>query len=600
MNVKHDQTRGMYELAVSPADSPLCNADISPTAISERHWNRWNIAALWIGMAVCIPTYMLAASLLNQGMNWWQAILTIMLGNVIVLIPMLLTSHPGTKYGIPFPVLSRASFGTRGAHIPAILRSLVACGWFGIQTWIGGLAIYSFLCILWPAFGKLPMLPIGINVGQLLAFLAFWAITMIIVIKGIESIRWLEDWAAPVLILIGLALMGWGVYYGGGFARVLDKSAEFTRQPVVAVLHEGGRMELRFQTIEDGGQPRATAVILSSESRTDDNGRLQGAVKPYTSALDLPTELNLAPGSKLFVQFSNGKANSSIVSVVLPLKQKTGASVTTFDFWAAFFPALTAMVGYWATLSLNIPDFTRYAKSQKEQMSGQMIGLPTTMTFYSFVGLLATCAGLVIFKDFFIPGDAPWDPVQLLSQFHNPILVLVAMFALAIATLSTNLAANVVAPANGFSNLAPEKISFRTGGIITGVIGIIILPWKLIESTQGYIFTWLIGYSALLGPIAGIVIADYYLVRKRVLDLEGLYQTDGSYSFKSGFNPAAVVAIILGVIPNVPGFLAAAGFISATSIPSYLHTIYTYAWFVGFFIAMGIYTVMMGTGEKKK
>ena len=472
-------------------DPTLINDDIAPTTEEEKNWSVFNMASLWIGMVVCVPTYMLAGGLVDMGMNWWQAVMTVMLGNVIVLVPMILNGHPGTKYGVPFPVISRASFGILGANIPSVLRGLVACGWFGIQTWIGGSAIYQLLNALssgWLIGSDLPIL--GINTAELLCFLAFWFIQIVIIYRGIDSIKILETWAAPFLILMGILLLGWAYVKADGFDAMISAKSAF----------------------EVGGP-------------------------------------------------------------------KEG------QFFTAFFPALTGMVGFWATLSLNIPDFTRYAKSQKDQMLGQAIGLPTFMTFFAFIGVAVTSATVVIF------GEAIPDPTVLLGRMGGGFSVGISLFALSIATLSTNIAANVVSPANAIINMAPSKTSFRMGGIITGALGIVIFPWKLIETTDGYIFTWLIGYSALLGPIGGILIADYFIVRRTNLNLEDLFQRKGEYWYTKGFNLVAVVALILGVAPNVPGFLKAAGFVD--SVPGFFSSVYTYAWFVGFFISGGLYTIMM-------
>ncbi len=468
-------------------DPSLINDDIAPVPQGERHWSVLSMASLWVGMVVCVPTYMLAASMIEQGMSWWQAVLTVMLGNVIVLVPMILNGHPGTKYGIPFPVLARASFGISGAHIPSVLRALVACGWFGIQTWIGGSAIYQLLNVI--ASGSLatdPLPILGINVAQTLCFLGFWAIQIVIVWRGVESIRVLETLAAPFLIVMGLALLGWAYVKADGFGAMLSTPSQFV---------PGGPRE---------GQ-----------------------------------------------------------------------------FWAVFLPSLTAMVGFWATLSLNIPDFTRYAKSQRDQVLGQMLGLPTTMTLFAFIGVAVTSATIEIF------GEAVWDPTVLLGKMGGGVAVVVSLFALSVATLSTNIAANVVSPANVFINVAPQKVSFRMGGMITAGLGLVIFPWKLIESTGGYIFTWLIGYSALLGPIGGILIVDYFVLRRTELDMDGLYRRDGVYRYANGFNPVAVVAFVLAVLPNVPGFLQAAG--ALETVPSALQTLYTYAWFAGFIVAGVLY-----------
>ena len=472
------------ELTVRLDDSPFCNADIAPTALSDRKWSKWDIAALWVGMSVCIPTYMLASSLIQSGMNWWQAIITIALGNLIVLVPMVLVAHAGTRYGIPFPVLTRASFGLLGANIPSILRAIVACGWFGIQTWIGGAAIHQLMSAGFDWWASLPVVDLGfigtMSLGAWVGFALFWLINMVIIWRGIESIRFLEKLGAPFLLLIGLGLLAWAYFAAGGLGPMLSKPDDFA---------------------------------------------------------------------------------------------------TTGELLAFFFPALTGMVGYWATLSLNIPDFTRYAKSQRDQVLGQAMGLNTTMPLFAFIGVAVTSATVVIF------GEEIWDPVQLLGRFQSTPVVIISMLALAVATLTTNLAANVVAPANAFTNIAPKRISFRAGGIITGLIGIMMMPWKLLADPSGYIFTWLIGYSALLGPIAGVLICDYYVHRKMELDLPDLYRV-GRYSFTGGFNWRAIVALLLGILPNIPGFL---GTIQVVDVGQFWLTLYTYSWFVGFVISFCTY-----------
>src|SRR3981189_315844 len=380
--------------------STLYNPDLAPAPADRRHWGTYNFAALWISMSVNILTYMLAASLIQGGMNWKQAVLTIFIGNLIVLVPMLLNSHPGAKYGIPFPVLARASFGVLGANVAAVLRALVACGWFGIQTWIGGQAITPMVAILWPAASSAWLVWV--------CFGAFWALNMAVIWRGIETIRFLEGIGAPFMLGIGI-LMLWGITgKAGGFGPVLRNPSKFH---------------------------------------------------------------------------------------------------TTAEFLKFFIPSLTGMVGFWATVALNIPDFTRYAKSQKAQMLGQALGLPLAMTLYSFIGVAVTSASVVLF------GEAIWDPVALLGRFNKPLVAFVALIALLIATLNTNVAANVVSPSNDFSNLNPRRISFRTGGLITGCVGILMMPWKLMGTYSNYIFGWLVGYSGLLGPIAGIMIADYFVYR---------------------------------------------------------------------------------------
>lgn len=469
--------------------SPLYNEDLAPVPEEKRTWNKWHIAALWVGMAVCIPTYMLASSLIGQGMNWWQALITILLGNLIVLVPMILNAHVGTKYGVPLPVFLRMSFGVKGAILASLLRGLVACGWFGIQTWIGGAAIYQLLAVLFPGVANTPYLGsfIGLNLAQAACFLFFWCINIWIVYKGIDSIKKLEAWSAPFLLLIGLCLLLWAWFRVGSMNDILNAS-----------------------------------YTLSSQNNV--------------------------------------------------------------DFWKIFFPGLTAMVGFWATLSLNIPDFTRYARSQKDQAMGQLIGLPPTMVFYSFIGIAVTSATVLIF------GEAIWDPVVLMGKFESPAVVIISMLGLTIATLSTNIAANVVAPANGFANIAPRKISFKMGGYITGFIGILIFPWKLIADPQGYIFRWLIAYSALLGAMAGIMICDYYLVRKTRISVTELFNPTGEYK---GWNAPAWIAFVISIIPVIPGFLVAIGASNEGDFPAFFVSLYSYAWFVTFFLSFIIYLIIV-------
>ena len=454
----------------SQRDPGLYNDDLAPTTAAQRTWGTYNYIALWFSMSMEVTTYMLASSLIAGGMNWKQALVTILLGNLIVLVPMILNAHAGTKYGIPFPVFVRASFGVRGANIPALLRAIVACGWFGIQSWLGGQAISAMVNVLWPTTTNLPWVLWA-------CFLGFWLLNMVVVWRGVESIRFLQSFSAPFMLVMSLALLGWMVHKAGGFGPMLSAPSAFK---------------------------------------------------------------------------------------------------TTGSFLHFFFPMLTAMVGYWATLSLNIPDFTRYAKSQDSQILGQSFGLPVAMTFYSFIGIAVTSASTVVF------GEPIWNPITLLGRFHQPFIAFLALIALLIATLNVNIGANVVSPSNDFSNLAPRLISFRTGGMITGLLGLAMMPWKLMSSFGNYIFGWLVGYSALLGPVAGIMVADYFLIRGTNLDIDSLYHRGGPYEYSKGFNPRALIALVLGVL------LALCGLV----VPS-LRFLYDYAWFVGFFVASAAYVFLM-------
>ena len=463
------------------ADPTLTNPDLAPVDPARRTWNWWHIASLWIGMAICIPTYTLASSLVDRGWSWQAAVGSVVLGNLIVLVPIALNSHAGTQYGIPFPVMARAAFGVRGANIPSLLRAIVACGWFGIQTWIGGWAIYKLLEVIWPGIATLPsILPasFGLGTGEAICFMLFWGVQVWIVLRGMESIKILETWGSPFLLVVGAALLIWAWTKAGSLAAML--------------------------------------------------------ANPATQ------------------------------------------SATQSGIGAVFGAGLTSAVAFWGTMALSIPDFSRLARTQRDQVLGQTIGLPVTMALFAFIGAAVTNATSVIF------GARIADPVLLLARIGGPLMIAISMLGLTIATLTTNIAANVVAPANGFSNLAPHRISFRRGAMITAVIGILMMPWKLYNDAAAYIFTWLIGYGALLGPVAGIMIVDYFVVRRQQLIVDDLYRRGGAYEYRAGYNWVAIAALVAGVAPNVSGFLGALGVWTASPMAA---AIYNWAWFVGFFIA---------------
>jgi NCS1 family nucleobase:cation symporter-1 len=454
-------------------ESHLSNKDLAPTGVEQRTWGTYNLAALWVGLSIVITTYTLASGLIAAGMTWWQGLLTVSLGNCIVLIPILLNSHPGTKYGIPFPVLVRSSFGIRGANVAAMARALVACGWFGIQTWIGALALDTLMTTLTSGWAD-------VSGHKAIAFAVFLAVQVAIILRGIDGIKFLESTAAPLLLGSSVALLIWGFGVGGN--------------------------------------------IFSASS-----------------------------------------------------KLVTGDA----SFWSLFGPGLAANVGYWITLSMNIPDFTRYAKDQRSQIVGQSIAMPLTMTGFSFIGIAVTSATIVEF------GEPIWDPVALVARLlaDLPVLLVFAMVIVVIAQISTNMAANVVSPSNDFSNLSPRQISFRTGGLITAVIGVISFPWQLYEDVGAYIFTWLVGYGSLLASFLAVMVIDYWLLRRSRLNVEELYRygEGGEYWFSNGFNWRALAAVAIGVIPVLPGFLNAAtteGGVVAD--PNFLDQLYRYGVFVAF------------------
>lgn len=542
-------------------DSPLYSKDLAPTPKEERTWTAWNLATLWVGMAVCIPTYMLASSMIIDGFSWIEAILIVALGNLIITLPMMLTGHAGVKYGIPFPVVGRAAFGTVGIHIASLVRGIVACGWFGIQTWLGGLAFYAIGCV---AMGASPSA--DLDLGKFVGFGLFWLMNVYFIWKGTESIRWLEEWAAPILIGMGLVLIGWGWYQAGGFGVVLQQSQQLETPTAVIKPSPKADWDLKLNPIRDkDGQVKASEYRLSNQNEWT----------PIPSQLDFIPIKGKAPTTIQFRMQIEGVAKEAafIESSVVTIQEDKGSMSLGTRLWK-YLTSLTVMVGFWGTMAISIADITRYTKTQKDQIKGQLIGLPSTMVLYSFVGIFVTCAAVINFSDILVGEDAPWDPVQLLSKFDSVTVVIVAQIFMLIATLSTNIAANVIAPANAFSNLLPKQLSFRGGGLLTAVIGIIICPWWLLGNIVGI----LLFVSGLLGPVLGILIADYFWVRKTELQVEELYKTDGIYA---GISIPALVALMVGVGVVLAGFF----------IPSLL-IIYKASWFSGFFVSFVVYGLL--------
>lgn len=471
---------GRTELAdpASLADSPYSNDDLAPVPVDQRRWTTYNYTALWVGMAHNIPSYLLASGLIALGMNWVQALLTIALANVLVLVPMLLNSHAGTKYGIPFPVFARAFYGLRGANVAALLRAFIACGWFGIQTWIGGQAIYVLTGKLagdgWTNAGTIADKPWTLWAS----FLFFWLIQLVIIWRGMDTLRRFENWAAPFVIVVAVVLLGWILAKAGGLGPILSE----------------------------------------------------------------------------------------------PSKLGWGT-----EFWKLFAPSLMGMIAFWSTLSLNMPDFTRFGASQRQQALGQTLGLPTTMTFFAILSVMITSGTAVIY------GVPIWDPIELAARFDNGLVVAVGLFTVVVATISVNVAANVVSPSYDFSNAAPRLVSFRVGGLITGVLGILIQPWRLLESPSVYIFSWLGFYGGVLGAIAGVLIGGYWVLNRTQLDLRDLYLRDGRYWFSAGFNWRALVATAVGMVLAVGGAYSAPGTgrFPADGLIPWLKPLYDYSWVAG-------------------
>ena len=558
-----------YKLSPEAKESSLYSEDLKPIPPNGRTWGMWDLAAIWVGMAVCIPTYLLASYMIKDGFSWKEALAIIAIGNIIVTIPMVLNGHSGLKYGVPFPVIGRSSFGVKGIHIASVLRGIVACGWFGIQTWIGGLAIYSIGCVLLDIESTSDL-----SIGQFIGFLLFWLMNVYFIWKGTESIRWLEKLAAPLLILIGVLMIYWGAHNVGNFGEVLGRSAQLSVPTAIVISQTNESITLKLNPVRDKeGEPKATEFRLKTEK---DSG-------PWQQVRDLNTNVQY-PMATLFkeskledlkVQFKSGKGaatiESSDVVMVKESDTKQGGKLGKYLLW------LTAMVGFWATMAISIADITRFGKTQKEQVMGQFIGLPGTMVLYSFVGVFVTCAAAIIFGNVLVLEDAPWDPVSLVDRLENPIVIVIAQLCMLIATLSTNIAANVIAPANAFSNILPRKISFRTGGIIAAIIGIIICPWWLLDEISGL----LLFVSSFLGPVLAILVCDYFSIRRKELSINDLFLEQGAYSYNRGFHKAAFIALIAGVIVALMGLL----------VPS-LALLYNTSWFSSFLVAYVVYYLL--------
>ncbi|MER7917108.1 MULTISPECIES: NCS1 family nucleobase:cation symporter-1 [unclassified Streptomyces] len=461
------------------------NEDLLPVPAARRTWTTYNFSALWVGMAHNTASWTLASGLIAVGMDWKQAVFTIAVANLVVLVPMLLTGHAGPKYGIPFPVFARASFGVRGANLPAVVRALVACGWFGIQTWIGGEAIY-FLAGKLIGDGWSDAAHVGGYAWTMwLSFALFWALQVAIIHRGMETIRRFENWAAPFVLVGAFVMLWWMASKAGGMGPLFDQPSS---------LGWGGR------------------------------------------------------------------------------------------FWKLFWPSLMGMIGFWSTLSLNIPDFTRYGRSQKAQTWGQALGLPTTMTLFAFLSVLVTSGSQAVY------GKPVWDPVQLAAKTDNVVGLLYALVTVLVATLSVNIAANLVSPAFDFSNVAPSRVSFRTGALITAVLAVLIFPWKLYSDPQGYIFTWLGLVGGLLGTVAGILVADYWIVRRTRLDLADLYCTGGRYWYAGGWNWRAVLAFLVGGVLAIGG-ASLKPLYDGRPIPA-LAPLADYGWAVGLGTSLVLYLAL--------
>ncbi|QSO47406.1 NCS1 family nucleobase:cation symporter-1 [Alicyclobacillus mengziensis] len=459
-----------------PFDEALSNANLRPIAQSERKWSWYSYMALWMGMVHNIFNYEVAASLIVLGMNIWQALLTIFVADLILMVPLALNGYVGNKYGIPFPVFARLAFGVFGANIPALIRAFVAIGWFGVQSFLGSTALNALLILLIPSWSHMSGTFLGLPGNGWIALLLFWVLQGVVATHGMDVIRRFENWAGPVILIVMLGLVVWAV----------------------TVLHGMG---------------------------------------------------------PIFTEPSKFKSSGA--------------------FWAVFGPGVISVIGSWASMGLNIPDFTRFSRSTKDQVVGQFVGLPITTFVFSLMASFITSATIVAF------GSAIWDPVQLLQHFKSPVVLILGAAALTIATMSVNVASNLVSPIYDLINAFPRKLNFRSAAIVSMVIAFVIMPWKLMQSPQG-IDTLLNTAGAFLGPATGIVIADFWLLRTRRVKLTDLYTREGVYRYSKGFNVTAIVVLIISMLVSFAGnflpiFKVFAG----------------YGWLIGVVLGFVLYYIVM-------
>jgi len=484
------ETGGLYELTDAAraelVSSKYYNEDLEPSSVSQRTWTTYNITALWVGMCICIPSLSLASAAIALGLSPWLAIFNVVLGNVIVLIPIQLNSHAGTKYGIPFPVFARMTFGATGAHVPSVMRGLVACGWVSVQSWVGGGA-FAALLGTGIYFFRDNTITIGLPgndavvVGQLIGFIIFMLFVAWVAYNGFENIKWVQNIGSPILVAVMILLLAWSI-----------------------------------------------ALVVNA-----------------------------------------GYAVGDVM--------KQGV-----DFAAC----LTGNIAFWATMALNIPDFSRYAKSQKVQFRGQLYGVPIPMFAMAFIGAYFAQATKLVM------GEALFDPTNVFYYVDNKLVIIVSAIGVVLATLTTTVAANVVAPANGFSNLSPQRISYRKGVITACIIATFVFqPWWIFGSGAAYIFTWMNNYGMILAPIAAIFVADYYICKQRRLDVAALYAGDkGRYWYNNGINWAAIIAWIAAFILPLLGNTV---WLYDGGTPSLMDYISANGYIFSFVVGMVVYVLLM-------
>ncbi|MCQ6278491.1 NCS1 family nucleobase:cation symporter-1 [Bacillus sp. EB600] len=470
----------METKGVQNYDSRLMNEDLKPIPKGQRKWTWFSYMALWMGIVHNIFNYSVAASLIVLGMNIWQALLTIFVANIVLMVPLALNGHAGSKFGISFPIYARLSFGVFGANVPALIRAFVAIGWFGIQSYLGAMALNVLMLKVIPFWSDLSTVFFGLPINSWISLIAFWILEAVLAIHGMEVIRRFENWAGPVILVLMLGLVYWAYNILHGVGPILHQPSKF---------HSVG------------------------------------------------------------------------------------------EFLPVFFPAVITVVGSFATMALNIPDFTRFSRSSKDQVIGQILGLPITTFFFSLMSAFITSATVIAY------GKAIWDPVELFKHFDNTIVLVIGAACLAAATISVNVAANLVSPIYDLINAFPKKLNYKRSAIISIVLAFLIMPWKLMQSPDS-VHLLLNTAGAFLGPATGIVIADFWIIRKCQVSVDDLYKVEGIYEYKKGFNIYALITMVVGMILSFGGnFIPALKFVSG------------YGWLIGILVGFfGYYALMKLTG----
>jgi NCS1 family nucleobase:cation symporter-1 len=452
--------------SLGDVDPALSNGDLAPTPPSQRTWSAWHYAALWMGMVHSAFGFAVLGGMIAGGMSAWQALFVVLIANLVQLGFMVLTGRVGARYGIPYAVWARTTFGTFGANVPAVTRGIVAIGWFGVQSYLGATAINALLVTVFESWRNFDHVIGGVAANLWVAMILYWAVNFVVIRHGMETVRRFESWAGPAVFVVMVPALIWAVGQMDGLGPVFTESSRY----------------------------ESTGSFL-----------LHGFL----------------PGVALFVSAS------------------------------------------WATMVLNLPDLTRFARSNRAQVRGTVIGLPlATVVFYLMAAIIVSGTQAAT-------GKLIWNPADVLIAIDIPAFTIVGALLIAVATLSVNVAANLVSPAYDITNLLPRVFTFKRAASLAIVLGFVYMPWKLMEDPDT-LFRVLNNVGAIIGPATGIMLADFYVVRKRRIDVGALYRRHDRYWAQGGYN-----LVSLAVLAVVSGFCLLGQLIDPIAWS------YDYAWFVG-------------------